>query len=219
MKKIVAFAAAAMLAVAALLGAGCGNRSIMNEVAQRAAETASQYYTLTLGFAGDICFADDIYCSMQRLANLGSENIADFVIALPHWGTEHSTILEPGQPESAHAYIDAGADAVIGAHPHILQGIEFYNGKPILYSLGNFWFDGYDIDTLVAELRLVGNAGEGPRSLDDARLEVVLHPGTQSEMFTAVADTPEWRDRIFRHIEAISSGIAIDDAGVVCPAG
>ena len=81
---------------------------------------------------------------------------ADFVIALPHWGVEHSTVLEEEQIYGAHACIDAGADAVIGAHPHILQGIEYYKGKPILYSLGNFWFDAYDIDTLVAQLHIKG---------------------------------------------------------------
>ena len=78
----------------------------------------------------------------------------------PHWGVEHSTELGDEQIRGAHACIDAGADAVIGAHPHILQGIEYYKGKPIMYSLGNFWFDDYDIDTLVARASYQGEKTE-----------------------------------------------------------
>ena len=158
------------------------------------------------------CYDYDMFLDSIREAAAN----ADYVVALPHWGVEHSTELETEQIDGAHACIDAGADAVIGAHPHILQGMEYYNGKPILYSLGNFWFDDYDIDTLVAELRFVGNRDEnGFASLEDADVEVVLHVGTQSGAYTAFADTAEWRDGIYRHIEDISPNVRIDDAGVV----
>lgn len=141
---------------------------------------------------------------------------ADYVIALPHWGDEHTTVLQTQQIDGAHAYIDAGADAVIGAHPHILQGMEFYEGKPIIYSLGNFWFDDYDIDTLVAELRFVGDRDEnGFANLDDADMQLVLHVGTQTGAYTHFADTEEWRDGIYRHIEDISTNVWIDDDGIV----
>jgi poly-gamma-glutamate synthesis protein (capsule biosynthesis protein) len=137
---------------------------------------------------------------------------ADYVVALPHWGVEHSTELEAKQIESARAYLDAGADAVVGGHSHILQGIDFYDGKPILYNLGNFWFDGYDIDTVLAEL--VVNMESG-----DAQVDVVLVPGTQSGAFTASANSESERDRIFRYIESISPGaIAIDEKGRVTSA-
>ncbi len=141
---------------------------------------------------------------------------ADYVIALPHWGVEHSTVLEDVQIEGAHAYIDAGADAVIGAHPHILQGIEYYKGKPILYSLGNFWFDDYDIDTLVARLRIKGRkADPDDTSLEDADVELKLYPGTQTGVYTGLADTPEWKSRILQDLENISINITIDEDGVV----
>ena len=139
---------------------------------------------------------------------------ADYVIALPHWGTEHSTWLTDQQTEGARAYLEAGADAVIGAHPHILQGIEFIDGKPVLYSLGNFWFDNYDIDTMVAELRFSGQCrpGETP-SLRDGSVQVILHPGTQSGVYTAWADTEEWRESIFYLLESISLDVEIDEDG------
>lgn len=69
---------------------------------------------------------------------------ADIVIVMPHWGTEESTVVTEDQIKMAHEMIDAGADAVIGSHPHILQGIEVYNGGLIAYSMGNFVFDQND---------------------------------------------------------------------------
>jgi poly-gamma-glutamate capsule biosynthesis protein CapA/YwtB (metallophosphatase superfamily) len=65
---------------------------------------------------------------------------ADLVIVSFHWGKELHGLPEPYQREFAHAAIDAGADCVIGHHPHVLQGFELYRGKPIAYSLGNFAF-------------------------------------------------------------------------------
>ena len=124
-------------------------------------------------------------------------------------------MLEEEQIYGAHALIDAGADAVIGAHPHILQGIEYYEGKPILYSLGNFWFDDYDIDTLVAELHIKGRRTDADAPLKDAEIELRLYPGTQSGAYTALADTEEWKNRILQYLEGISVNVNIDEDGVV----
>ena len=142
---------------------------------------------------------------------------ADYVIALPHWGNEHTTVLTSIQTEGAHAYIDAGADIVIGAHPHVLQGIEYYNGKPILYSLGNFWFDGYDIDTAVVALHFAGTKEEDDGIASGELVPTVtIYPGTQSGVYTAWAETEDWRERIFAHLEAISGyAIEIDEDGVL----
>ena len=154
------------------------------------------------------------YTRFLESIKTAAEN-ADYVIALPHWGVEHSTVLEDEQIYGAHALIDAGADAVIGAHPHILQGIEYYEGKPILYSLGNFWFDGYDIDTLVAELHIKGKRGDKDEPLKDAEIELKLYPGTQSGVYTALADTEEWKSRILQYLEYISVNVSIDENGIV----
>ena len=68
----------------------------------------------------------------------------DIVVVCPHWGTEFK-IGDPGQKIRAEAYqfIDAGADAIIGTHPHVVQSSEDYKNKKIYYSLGNFIFDQY----------------------------------------------------------------------------
>lgn len=69
---------------------------------------------------------------------------ADLVIPFMHWGWENERVANPRQRQLARLMIDAGADAVVGGHPHVTQDIEHYRGKPIIYSLGNFVFDGYD---------------------------------------------------------------------------
>ncbi len=83
---------------------------------------------------------EDVLADIRRERARG----ADIVIPFMHWGWEHETEPCPRQRELARKMLDAGADAVLGAHPHVTQGAEFYRGKPILYSLGNFVFGGFD---------------------------------------------------------------------------
>lgn len=71
-----------------------------------------------------------------------SRAYVDYVFVFPHWGEEYVSATEL-QKTTAHNFIDAGADVVIGAHPHVIQEIEEYKGKKIYYSLGNFIFDQY----------------------------------------------------------------------------
>ncbi len=66
---------------------------------------------------------------------------ADFVIVSLHWGEEGTLLPGRHQRKLARALVDAGADLILGHHPHVLQGVEFHRGRPILYSLGNFVFD------------------------------------------------------------------------------
>ncbi|MDP2806474.1 MAG: CapA family protein, partial [Gallionellaceae bacterium] len=72
-----------------------------------------------------------------------AEYHADLVIPFMHWGWEGEQIASARQRALARLMIDAGADAVIGGHPHVVQDAEQYQGKPIIYSLGNFVFDGF----------------------------------------------------------------------------
>ncbi|MBD0403032.1 CapA family protein [Flammeovirga sp. EKP202] len=83
------------------------------------------------------------YGQIDRLCNeikkINSD--IDHIIISFHWGQESAVIPTSKQIEYAHKVIDAGADLVLGHHPHVLQSIETYKGKLILYSLGNFVFD------------------------------------------------------------------------------
>lgn len=67
----------------------------------------------------------------------------DLVIVNIHWGTEYQHQFSKHQQNIGQSLIEAGADAIIGHHPHVVQGMEIYQGKPIFYSLGNFIFDQY----------------------------------------------------------------------------
>nr|WP_275444506.1 CapA family protein [Paenibacillus sp. ACRRX] len=69
-----------------------------------------------------------------------AKQAADIVIVVAHWGKEKVDYPVKHQQDLAHAYIDAGADLIIGGHPHVLQGFEPYKGKWIAYSMGNFIF-------------------------------------------------------------------------------
>ena len=80
------------------------------------------------------------------IAQARSVSHADLVIPVMHWGWEHEPLASERQRKLARLMIEAGADAVIGGHPHVTQDIEIYKGKPIIYSLGNFLFDSFTND-------------------------------------------------------------------------
>ncbi|OQB06717.1 MAG: Capsule biosynthesis protein CapA [bacterium ADurb.Bin212] len=66
-----------------------------------------------------------------------------FVIMMPHWGVEYSQKHHSSQESVAKKWINAGADMIIGGHPHVIQDFEVIDGVPVFYSLGNFIFDQY----------------------------------------------------------------------------
>lgn len=87
--------------------------------------------------------AGSAFFNKDRIRNslIEANEKADIVIVMPHWGIEYSLTNSQRQQEFGHFFIDNGADVVIGAHPHVEQNEEEYNGKKIYYSLGNFVFD------------------------------------------------------------------------------
>ena len=110
---------------------------------------------------------EKIYSEDIRLAR----QEADFVIVSFHWGTEGKKITQPYQRTAAHKAIDAGADVIIGHHPHVLRGIERYKTGIVFYSLGNFTFasKGRSADTS-AMLRL--RLGDGKREAELLPLDI-----------------------------------------------
>ena len=89
---------------------------------------------------------------------------AQVIIVSFHWGTEKSNVPDDIQKTLAHLAVDQGADLVVGHHPHVLQGIEKYQGKNIVYSLGNFCFGGNknpsDKDTMIFQQTFTVETGE-----------------------------------------------------------
>jgi len=93
-----------------------------------------------------VCFEDAVTkLDKEKAVNVitTAKNNSDFVIVSPHFGVEYKHNANQRQIELAHAFVDAGADIIIGTHPHVVQNFEIYNGVPIFYSLGNFIFDQY----------------------------------------------------------------------------
>lgn len=88
----------------------------------------------------------------QNIAKVKKDG-AQLIIVIFHWGNEKEEVPDSNQTTLGHLAIDLGADLVCGHHPHVLQGIEEYKGKNIVYSLGNFCFGGNaypsDMDTMI----------------------------------------------------------------------
>ncbi len=130
---------------------------------------------------------------------------ADYVIAYVHWGTEYSTELEEVQKTQARDYINAGADVVVGAHTHCLQGMEWYKGVPIFYSLGNFWFNERTLYTTVLEIDITK---EGRLS---ARMLPCLQKGRETRLLTKKKQKKKFAD----YVNAISANGRLDKEGNV----
>lgn len=96
------------------------------------------------------CFEPELVCEMITEA----EKNCDFVVVYPHWGTELVKEAQADQQALAYAFIDAGADAIIGGHPHCLQGVEYYKDVPIFYSLSNFSFSSKTVDSCILNLEI-----------------------------------------------------------------
>ena len=129
---------------------------------------------------------------------------SDFVITIVHFGTEFSHSLEEAQTSSARSYIDAGSDMVVGHHAHVLQGVEIYNDKPIIYNLGNFIFNGATVDTAIYEVRLDKNGN----------MEYYIIPHIQSNVYTSLADESN-KQRIIKDMNSWSINASIDNNGKI----
>ncbi|MCI9144557.1 MAG: CapA family protein [Lachnospiraceae bacterium] len=150
------------------------------------------------------CYDPELFLETIREAKENS----DFCIAFVHWGKEDSFELEEVMPETGRQYLDAGADAIIGAHPHRLQAMEYYDGKPIIYSLGNYWFNEETLDTMLIRLHFTG---------DDAssQLTVQVIPAVQAGYKTTYASDAAEQRRIYDFLEGLSPNVSISDEGIV----
>lgn len=150
------------------------------------------------------CYDTELFLEVIKEADAN----ADIVLACVHWGTEYSTVLEEVQLTTGKLYLDAGADAIIGSHSHCLQGMEFYEGKPILYSLGNFWFNHKELDTMLVEVRITGER-------DNPQIEVAVIPALQKNYKTTILTEQEEKEELYEYLESISIDVEIDENGIL----
>ncbi|MCL2703465.1 MAG: CapA family protein [Defluviitaleaceae bacterium] len=126
---------------------------------------------------------------------------ADYVVVYMHWGVMYNTVPEQFQRDMAYGFIDAGADLVLGAHPHVLQSFEFYKGKLIAYSLGNFIFESRAMDIAALEVTV----GE------DGNLSARLHPYHLIRQSVVPMTDQSALENLRAHLNEISFNAEIDD--------
>ena len=99
----------------------------------------------------------------------------------------------------------SGVDVIIGGHTHCLQGMEYMDGVPIIYSLGNFWFSASTLDTGLSQVII----------RDDGTIDFRFLPCIQKNYKTSLVTDESEKRRIFDFMESLSVGITIDDDGYV----
>jgi len=126
----------------------------------------------------------------------------DHIIVYVHWGIERAEIPEEYQRTLAKGYIDAGADLIIGAHPHILQGFEYYKEVPICYSLGNYLFGNRTDETILLNATFDKNGTLSIELVPCERINGIL---------TKIQEPTE----LFNHLTDISFGAAVSHGGIL----
>ena len=149
----------------------------------------------------------DLQDNIRRLREQGAE----LIVACFHWGWENDDHAESDQRELAHAAIDAGAHLVIGHHPHVLQGVEVYRGRYIVYSLGNFCFGGNyapkDYDCMIFRQTFTV---QGDQVLTEDQTEIIPCSASSTNRYNdyrpTIAEGAE-RERILEKLWRLSQGL------------
>jgi len=129
---------------------------------------------------------------------------SDFVILYIHWGTESQAQTDWLQDKQAPIYAEAGVDLIIGDHPHCLQKLDFVSGVPVVYSLGNYWFNSKTQNTCLVE---VGIKKEGMEYLQ-------FIPCIQENCRTRQLTGTE-KDEVLNYMRGLSPHVNIDSEGYV----
>ena len=147
---------------------------------------------------------DDILPALRRARK------ADFVMVFPHWGVEYRHRHDAEQEEMARWLVENGADVVVGAHPHVIQDVQYIGDVPVVYSLGNALSNQNDLPSrleMAVTLRIVIRRDRKPELLEPA-FEYLwcTKPGMVEDSYSAVPVTlPEsyWKDKSdYRNMQA-----------------
>lgn len=129
---------------------------------------------------------------------------SDFVVAYIHWGTEKTDELDWMQPNMANSLAEAGADLIIGDHPHVLQPLANVNDTPVIYSVGNYWFNSSTLDTCLVKVRVKDGEMQSFQFL----------PARQSNCYTELLSGAE-KEAVLSYMRRISPTVTIDAEGYV----
>lgn len=140
---------------------------------------------------------------LKNLINDIKKN-SDYVVVLIHWGKEDSHELEQVQIDTSKIYIDAGADVIVGTHAHVLQGIDYYNHKPIIYNLGDFIFNDETKDTGIFQIKLN----------DDGKMDYYFIPAKEENEYTKLLYDDE-KQRVINNMNSWSGNASINKEGKI----
>lgn len=129
---------------------------------------------------------------------------SDYVILYIHWGTESQEAIDWLQEQQAPIYAQAGVDLIIGDHPHCLQKMDSVEGVPVIYSLGNFWFNSRTQNSCVVKVALRAGEMESFQFI----------PCRQSDCRTALL-TGQEKTEVLDYMRTISPNVTIDEEGYV----
>lgn len=129
---------------------------------------------------------------------------SDFVIVYIHWGTENQTEIDWLQTDQAPRIAEAGADLIIGDHPHCLQGITYFGDTPAIYSMGNFWFNSKTVDTGMVRVTI------GKEGLESFQFVPALQSDSRVDLVYG-----EEKERILSLMRGLSPDVLIDEEGFV----
>lgn len=129
---------------------------------------------------------------------------SDYVILYIHWGTESQEAIDWLQEQQAPIYAQAGVDLIIGDHPHCLQKMDSVEGVPVIYSLGNFWFNSRTQNSCVVKVALRAGEIESFQFI----------PCRQSDCRTALL-TGQEKTEVLDYMRTISPNVTIDEEGYV----
>ena len=129
---------------------------------------------------------------------------SDFVILYIHWGTESQEETDWLQDEQAPIYAQAGVDLIIGDHPHCLQRLDVVSSVPVIYSLGNFWFNSKTQNTCLVEITVNKDGMETFQFI----------PCIQNDCRTILLEGNE-KDGVLNYMRGLSPNVLIDDEGYV----
>lgn len=139
---------------------------------------------------------------LERIRQAKEKNA--FVIVFVHWGTEGTSEIDYLQRDQSKEMVEAGADLIIGGHPHVLQKIDYVQGVPVVYSLGNYIFNSKTLDTcmIISTIHT------------DGTVNLQMVPAVQSGCSVNEAFDSE-AQRVFNYMQSLSPGITIDSGGYI----
>ena len=134
---------------------------------------------------------------------LAKEN-SDFVVVFVHWGTENQTEVDWAQKDQVGKYVEAGADLVVGAHPHCLQPLEMIERTPVIYSVGNFLFSSFTLDTALVKV-----------IVDENGIKEFQFIPCKQEGSKAYLLKDQEKKRVIDFMNSISNQVELDEEGYI----